>query len=827
MTTTSYTFLPWARRGLAGRTAGVTSEAPLPAQATVDVGLTLTSLPESRFELTLHGPGDVLGIDPRLIVRTDPRPYATAVEPNYLPLIEFDPPDLPWLFTPASSGPDDRLRPWCVLIVVDLSVVAAPHTEPGRPLPVVEIPAAVAAAELPDLAESWVWAHAQLIAPDGEDPAAALGARPAMNVSRLLAPRRLRPDQRYAACLVPAFDAGVARGLGGEPAADGPLAPAWPTPPTGDVLLPVYHHWEFSTGATGDFEELARRITPFPVPAGTGGEPLFLGAAGPELPPSSPADPTAYVQMDGALRAWQGSPGTLADVPDPVRTALQATLDAAGEQAVSGPSATTPVLGPPLYGAWPARQHTVPAASGTGAPGWLRELNLDPRTRAAAALGAEIVRQNQDQFVQWCWEQVEEVLEANVLLSRARLSMEALSRVHAKHLAPLPQDRLLQVTAPMHSRTRNTDAARADLTISASIDVSSMPNAASDPALRRLTSPQRPVLRTAIARADPAAGPVVSPRVALVGRLSVPGGGLAVDPTDFVPHGLLGIPAMASVPVDPSAETVDLSAIGMPVLVPRALVEQVRDDTAVVTADPHPRITDRADLAAGILGARHIQDARDLQVQFDSPWYSVFDLFVFVQPADRITDPATIQRLGVAVAHVGEAEVVVGAPPPPFVALGMNTVGQSLLARTDPRGSVPARLASMVSTGTAGLLGAPAGPGAGPAPGVRVAPPSTGCWSGRASASRCTRTWPGWTRRGSCPASARYPTDSITLLETNPRFVEALLVGANHEMNRELLWRGLPDRPARHAVPALLGPRRRRHRHRRHRHLAGHDRARR
>jgi hypothetical protein len=34
--------------------------------------------------------------------------------------------------------------------------------------------------------------------------------------------------------------------------------------------------------------------------------------------------------------------------------------------------------------------------------------------------------------------------------------------------------------------------------------------------------------------------------------------------------------------------------------------------------------------------------------------------------------------------------------------------------------------------------------------------------------------------------------DAITVLETNPRFVEALLVGLNDEMNRELLWRGFP-----------------------------------
>ena len=106
--------------------------------------------------------------------------------------------------------------------------------------------------------------------------------------------------------------------------------------------------------------------------------------------------------MDGALRALPGQPRTLDDVPGDVPAALAETLDAAAEQVTSGPTATTPALGPPLYGAWPGRQHTVPADQ----PRWLRELNLDPRSRAAAGLGAEIGRQNQEDFMQWCWEQV-------------------------------------------------------------------------------------------------------------------------------------------------------------------------------------------------------------------------------------------------------------------------------------------------------------------------------------------------------------------------------------------------------------------------------------
>jgi hypothetical protein len=42
------------------------------------------------------------------------------------------------------------------------------------------------------------------------------------------------------------------------------------------------------------------------------------------------------------------------------------------------------------------------------------------------------------------------------------------------------------------------------------------------------------------------------------------------------------------------------------------------------------------------------------------------------------------------------------------------------------------------------------------------------------------------------PGVGTIPSDSITVLETNPRFIEAFMVGLNTEMNRELLWRRYP-----------------------------------
>jgi hypothetical protein len=69
------------------------------------------STPVAR-RIDLYGPGDVVGIDPRFIIRKDPGNWVTNAEPNYLAQIEFYDEDLPWRYSP--EGPTDgglRLAP--------------------------------------------------------------------------------------------------------------------------------------------------------------------------------------------------------------------------------------------------------------------------------------------------------------------------------------------------------------------------------------------------------------------------------------------------------------------------------------------------------------------------------------------------------------------------------------------------------------------------------------------------------------------------------------------------------------------------------------------
>src|SRR5262249_5043461 len=159
----------------------------------------------------IYGPGDVTGVDPREIIRTDPHHRFTNFEPNYFPSIEFDRPDFPWLFSPATADSGGHLQPWICLVAVPRTR-AVITTTPNVPLPVLDC----LKSELPNLADAWAWAHAQIlegskrVMDPGLNPLAqkkALGdllrQSPERTLSRLLSPRRLDSNTGYVACLVP------------------------------------------------------------------------------------------------------------------------------------------------------------------------------------------------------------------------------------------------------------------------------------------------------------------------------------------------------------------------------------------------------------------------------------------------------------------------------------------------------------------------------------------------------------------------------------------------------------------------------------------------
>src|SRR5689334_9484273 len=93
----TYSFLSYLRIGLANRISQPDQD-PIVLRATFDLTLNLQGqavaggapLVESITRpVQLYSPGDIVGIDRRAIVKTEPLDWVTNFESNYLPYIDF------------------------------------------------------------------------------------------------------------------------------------------------------------------------------------------------------------------------------------------------------------------------------------------------------------------------------------------------------------------------------------------------------------------------------------------------------------------------------------------------------------------------------------------------------------------------------------------------------------------------------------------------------------------------------------------------------------------------------------------------------------------
>jgi hypothetical protein len=656
-----YQYLPWVREGAANAYRNQDALKPVlsapggkPPTA-LPVALKVNETQPANVLLRLYGPGDVTGIDPRAVIRVDPRPRSADLEPNYLAAVEFDTPDFPWLFTPAAAGKNARLRPWLCLVAPRRVDAVSVRRSADAPLPVLSTPVG----ELPDLIESWAWAHAQVVqVGDAEPVAEILSSRPDRSLSRLVCPRRLEPGTAYLACLVPAFEAGRKAGLGlpVTEADENQLAPAW-TATQDQVQLPVYYMWEFSTGIGGDFESLARRLAGRWVDASVGRRPLRVGVqpfslpdlgvreyAGPLLAPSDPQPPPP---VDPAFR-------------DKLRDDVLNMSQTAGQ----------PVVTPPVYGSWQAAQPVVPV--GDGPPVWLSQVNLDPSLRAAAGLGARVVRERQEQLVASAWEQLGEGLAATRLERRADIAVAALDSVVRRRVARMEPGRMLQFLGPTLTRLRASEE-----TLQARVARDGLPPSFSSPPFRRALRPAGTLSR----RRSPE-----KPQLQKVADKVV-----------------------AAVP-----------AAGLPAAGKGLVTAQIVQAQLDRLADFHTASQMRYRDAARAL--------RDYAAAF----------LTVAQPLQR--SPFQLSE----------------------------TFADELVASVDPRRTVRRRLQARIAGPTGPALARPRFP------------------------QPMYETLRDLSTELLLPGAAGIEADTVTLLESNPRFIEAFMLGLNHELAGELLWREFP-----------------------------------
>jgi hypothetical protein len=833
ITVGKYTFTAWLRRGIAGSinepdTLGSNGGA-VKERATIPVDVTVNSIPVHK-DFTLLGPGDVIGINSDTVVRTEPLNWVTDFEPNYVAFIEFYDEDFVWRYTPARAV-GDRLRPWLALAVLEEATpeYEGEFTRDDRrlPLPVVTVQSTA----LPPHTQTWAWAHVHTNetfadASDFEQFLASLNEPDHPNadriICRLTSPRKLLPNTAYGAFVVPAFETGRLAGLGQDPKDADAQQPAW-TDAAGTVDLPVYYQWRFRTGENEDFESMVKRLEPRPADPRVGirgmdGEKPGWGLTqGTNIGQIVPADEKqTVVGLEGALKApTTVSRPTSVDPTRPFFAQLEAALNEPELRRQTPATADLPVVAPPIYGEYHALRHTVDVTQA----GWVDTLNRDPRTRVPAGFGVRVVREHQESYVARAWKQVQKVLEANRIIRLAAYAMRASEATYRNFADRLSPERTMTFFSPVLRKVRGSPT-----TLQHMMDQSTLPPAALSGALRRIARP-RGALARRVASADPAFTHAVLVRELAEGKLSaaptkIPPKDLVTDETvvqrvpDRTPPAwllwllrhrqlLLGL-LLALLFVLGLVTGMWITSIAMGVLAviayfvtdawarrtladtvsgPSSIVRPEEVATAIRTAPPRadfrfveidPVVTEQARPGTEVTTSTESTSASADAVRFTQVITST--------PAASGIDTIEARHFRRAAAALEErltltmSDAVIDRVRPHFDLVNAQT---KLKAAVNPLKAFPRRVASGVR-----LVFDPA-------------------WLLQAEHLVPAMAYPDFddpmyeklrdlSSELLLPNLQLIPPNTITLLKTNPPFIEAYLTGLNYEFGKELLWREYP-----------------------------------
>ena len=483
----TYSFLPWLRQGIANQITDADEDAGVRVRAHVDVGLELrgdkldggTDTKPVSKPVALAGPGDIVGIDPRTVVRLEPHDWITNFEPNYLAAIDFYDEDFPWRYTPAKADTvRGRLRPWIALVVLkDDEFRDGPSNDP-LPSIIVNDPATV----FPRPDELWAWAHVHVNRSLGANPAevvstdageivprlrAVLNENEDLAYSRLMCPRKLEPNTAYNAFVVPVFETGRRAGLKITIGDVKATQSAW-DPPPGDGRFPCYFRWYFRTGSDGDFETLVRLLVPQPVDPRVGRREMDVQHPAPNVRGVDNPDLGGILRLGGALQAPRIDPPDVFDrwdvpYPRPLQADLATLIDLPDDLQVAGHP--DPIITPPLYGRWHAMTSRV-LTDRDGTPlqpaeTWVSRTNLDPRYRVAAGLGTRVIQDQQETYMDAAWNQIGDILAAQQRIRYGQFGVLASTVWYDRHLVTTMNagtQQGLMLLAPLNKRVLHDGA---------------------------------------------------------------------------------------------------------------------------------------------------------------------------------------------------------------------------------------------------------------------------------------------------------------------------------------------------------------------------------
>lgn len=849
-TIATYSFLPWLRQGIANLITSADLDTTIKTRASINVELTLTGAavgagaPLTQTisqQVELYGPGDIIGLTlpavsearevPAEVLRTDPRNWITNFEANYLAAIDFYDEDFPWRYTPAA--PDStglHLRPWIALIVLEESEFKEGKDTAHRPLPYIEVSDAKL---FPPAEELWAWAHVHFNQSLSGDPntlvssdmsavlplvQSILAANPDMAYSRILCPRRLADNTGYHAFIVPVFETGRLTCLGSQPG----LAPhatfsAW-APYTGRPeasFYPIYYRWYFRTAAQGDFESLVRLLKPQPVDSRVGSRDMDVQDPGSSLPGIDDPALVGILKLGGALRV----PDVDLDAaelatrnkyenwdqpyPDTFQTALAKFINLPDDYAAQTPLAANtasglapggdpdPLITAPLYGRWHAlTQRLLLNRDGTPAPNntnWVHRLNLDPRFRVPANFGADVVETNSEEYMNYAWEQIGDVLAANAQIRRLLLAREVSWRWHALSLQPLAaanQEKAFMLTAPVASRVMASPT-----TVAYTQTTSLVPPVYTSTVMRRVVRPGSRLMRnlpfTASITPQNLLGRVNSGAVSAAPPVVVPPGVPTVDqvagaaaPTNIPPWVLA---LLARYPWLPLALLLAAFALALLLLV-IPLIGIVLAIGVIAGGVYLYRLLKKWQMASG--APLSLPQANQTLAAVDqmphSPDFTLNAPGSSIRPTTGSSDSPTAVRFKNALRDsfmiVTTTRTVSLRPAP--VALDLNLLTAKMVAGVDPQVTIPRRGLSVISIPQwiRDQIGDQFG--------EVMAYPKIDLAMYRPLKAISSELF--------LPNINLIQNNSITLIETNQKFIEAYMLGLSHEFARKLLWREFP-----------------------------------
>jgi hypothetical protein len=840
----AYSFLPWLRQGIANTIAAQDNDASVKTRASIQVALELAGeavgggtaltqpLPQ---DIALYGPGDIVGIDSRAIFRTDPRPWITNYESNYLAAVEFYDEDFLWRYTPAAPDATGlRLRPWLTLIALQETEFSEGQGVVGSPLPSITVPDPEV---FPPADELWAWAHvhfnqsvagapSELVSPDMgavlPRVQSIIGQNPDLAYARLLCPRRLDDNTGYHAFVIPTFETGRLAGIGQDPK----LAPhatysAWDAAYPGrpdPTVMPIYYRWYFRTGSKGDFEYLVSLLKPQPINPQVGTRDLDVQDPGSNIAGISDPPLGGVLRLGGALRVPDAdlSPADLQErqkfeswdqpYPHPFQKALAAFVDLPDDYAASTAQAANaasaipgvtddpdPLITAPLYGRWHAlTQRLLTNRDGTPADNrtnWVHKLNLDPRFRVAASFGTDVVERNAETYMDYAWEQIGDVLAANQKIRHLQLATEVSAALYGRHLTPLAgvdAERAFSLSAPVAGRLMLGRA-----TIAFTQSGSLLPPTLTSTAMRRVLRPGGRLMRAlpfdatatprnllaranagTVSAAPPKAVPPAIPTVDQAAGAAHPAGVASWILDLLAKHPWLPFAALALAAV---LAVLLLLLLPMPAGVLAALVVAGAGIALFVLL----RSWRTADAPAQAMTEAN-QTPSAVDALPANPSFVLADPSSSLRPAPGASDSPTAARFKAALRD-SFALLVAGkaaAQRPAPVPLDLAGATSALVAGLNPRLTIPRRGLS--------FIGIP--------PWIRG---QIGDDFNEVMAyPKIDLPMYGPLKDISIelflPSINRIAPNSVTLIETNQAFIESYMVGLNHEFARKLLWRGYP-----------------------------------